>query len=207
MAESVQAPSSTGRSSVLLVSFHRRPRPRVHRYARRALSLGANLTVVVLDPTDWRELAEEPTVRLYVLPGAGRRPPWLVTLENRVVFRIPISMLAVAGRLSGDGRFGRIATRILGVLQRWHGRIAYHIDQISRPLLLAGLHRRLSDAELGGLDQIVAADQLAVPFACRLARRYPHAIATTALDVVPGHPGSGHSAESPTSPRPVLDRP
>ncbi|MGI5215783.1 hypothetical protein [Plantactinospora sp. CA-290183] len=100
----------------------------------------------------------DPGVRVRWLLGAGERTP-LRALENLLVRPAPAN------------RVGRLARRVPGLLY----------GQLRAALLARRGVRRLRPDELGHIDAIVAGDIDSVALGCRLARRRPGVLATSAL--------------------------
>lgn len=170
---------------VALLSFTIEPRERVTDLACNLLSQGAQIDLFVMKPQGWRNLEDDPRVRIHSLDGAEMRHPvrWA---EHLLIYRAPRAALALARRLAGHGALGRLVEalergheRIAGA---FHRRIFMRVYVIFRPWVLAGLFRKpLRSIGLTGVDRIVATDILTVPLGWRLARRYPAAVATTSL--------------------------
>jgi hypothetical protein len=67
-----------------------------------------------------------------------------------------------------------------------HRKLFWPAFRAVRPWILVRYGRgRVTALDLADADRIVAADTPAIPLAWRLARRYPHVRATTALDRQP----------------------
>ncbi|RZU74544.1 hypothetical protein EV384_3016 [Micromonospora kangleipakensis] len=174
---------------VLLLSFNMRPHDRVVALAERLLDEGARVDLLVLSDKNWADFADRPGLRVLALNGAEKRHP-VLRVERILVTRAPEKVLNGLGRLTGDGAAGR-PVRVLSrghtrVSRAFHRRVFMKTYANFRPLVLSRIFdKRLPAFGLDNVDMIVASDALSVTLGWKLARRFPHAIATTSLDPPP----------------------
>ncbi|KAB1911949.1 hypothetical protein [Micromonospora sp. AMSO31t] len=180
-------PGTVRKPRVLLLAFNRKPHEKVVALAERLLDEGARVDVVVLTDKNWTELADRPDLRFFALGPAEQRHP-VMRAERLVVTSGPRRVLSGLGRLSGEGAVARPIEGLSRGQQRvskaFHKRVFMKVYQNFRPLVLARLFdRRLPEIDLQGdpADLIVASDALSITLGWRLARRFPHAVATTSL--------------------------
>ncbi|WP_433349088.1 hypothetical protein [Micromonospora sp. CA-111912] len=180
-------PGAARKPRVLLLAFNRQPHERVVALAERLLGEGARVDVVVLGDKNWTELSDRPDLRFFALGPAEQRHP-LMRAERIVVTSGPRRVLSGLGRLSGEGAAARPIEGLSRGQQRvskaFHKRVFMKVYQNFRPLLLARLFDKWLpeiDLDRDPVDLIVASDALSITLGWRLARRYPHAVATTSL--------------------------
>ncbi|GAA4233753.1 hypothetical protein GCM10022254_36930 [Actinomadura meridiana] len=156
---------------------HKRSFKRVDGLARHFLDEeGANVDVVTAEPRGWDLLDER--ARLHMLDKAEARHP-LPWLERTVVSRVPRLLVRPLKPLGPVGRFlDRAQTRVSGIV---HKRVFLRFYRHVRPLLLMRIVRRCvdRDIDMAEVRRVIVIDYTSVPFAWRLARRYPDLTVTT----------------------------
>ncbi|WP_018588159.1 hypothetical protein [Salinispora arenicola] len=193
--EQVQVAGGDESLRVVVISTENRLKTRIRNYVRDLLekeSVRVELVFVgagawqKVDPEGWEEVRGHPLLTLYPLDGAEQRHP-LRRVERLIVHRLPGAVFSGATRLSS--RVGPLR-RTAKALERRHRRVAGAFQarydrayELARPSVLARLFgQRLAEVNFREIDRVVATDVHAVTLGWRLARRYPHLVATTALD-------------------------
>lgn len=174
-------------SRVVVLAFNYSISARIQRFVHELVTHGTEVDLVVADRRCVAELELDPRVCVHPVWAAE---PFLVRLEQFLLFRLPGRLLAGTRRLVGRNREGQRLDRILTATGRGHERLARVIHRGAfmpvyrnvRPLLLARKFDSRTGVDVAGADLIVAGDLSAVALGWRLARRYPDNAATMALD-------------------------
>ncbi|MFJ8580594.1 hypothetical protein [Micromonospora sp. NPDC093277] len=183
----------------MIVSTVYRLNARVRNYVRRLLNEGVWVDLVFLDTgawelsdaESWAEVRDHPRLTLHTLDGAEQRHP-LRRVERVLVHKVPRAVLRRTTRLTSQVKPLRPLHTPAKALESGHRRVAgaFHTRiyirayRLVRPTVLAKLFRqRLAGVDMSTVDRVVTADVYAVTLGWQLARRYPHLVATTALDL------------------------
>jgi hypothetical protein len=178
------------RPRVLILAFGAHVSDRVVAYAHRLLEQGSDVELVVIDERRRGEVHIDPRVPVHRVMTAEEQRP-VRRLERLFVYRLPGGVLARAERLLARSRLTRPMSKVVRVLVRLHRRIAGGVHRrLFTPVyrhfkgwtVARIARRRLSRVFSPGFDAIVAADLDSIPLGCRLARRYPRAVARASLD-------------------------
>lgn len=145
-----------GGPRVLVLTLSYRPRPNVISYANRLCRRGVDVHLVVRYATTVASLPLDDRVQVYAVAKSERRG-FQYRLRRFFSFN------------------DRLARAIRGLFVRW--------DIYLRPWFI-GVTRFRGLPDFGPVACIVAGDESSIPLATRIARRrYPSAVATTALDL------------------------
>lgn len=197
--ERVQVPGADNNPRVMVVSTVYQLNERVRTYVRDLLDEGVWVDLVFLETGAWEEIDAEgweevrlhPRLTLHTLDGAEQRHP-LRRVERVLVHKAPQAVLRRTSELTGQVKPLRPLHTPVKALEKGHQRAAgaFHrrvyvkAYRLVRPAVLAKLFRqRLAGVDMSAVDRVVAADVYAVTFGWKLARRYPHLVATTALEL------------------------
>jgi len=181
-------PQSTMTSVVAVVTTAQNPSERVIALVQGLAERGHEVQLFTTAPDFWLSLGLVPAPRVR-RPERQERDHPVSRIERTLVYRIP-KVFSRVGDLIAEtapqGWIGRLGAAAAGAQRRVSGVIHHRLFMPGyrefRPLIMAWvLHPQLRDLDLDRLDRIVAADVNSVPFASRLARRYPYALATNSL--------------------------
>lgn len=185
------APATTSPGRVALLSFTKVPNDRVKEYAAFLLSRGVPVTLVCLSARNWREFREVGHLEVVPLRRAERQHPVNI-LESLIVYDVIGAAIHRAWRLARRRRALRPPVIALHrthrkVARAFHRKVYNRFYAVARAQILASLGRRELEKKgpIAPLDRIVAADTNAIPLGWQLARRFPNAVATTALERQP----------------------
>ena len=171
---------------VVVLALSYRPQQRVLTYVSELAAAGVDVDLVLAETASTKDLTLDPRIRVSTLFEAELRDVPLRRYERLLVSQLPAKVLGKAQSATAGparrvlARAGRYQRR---VSRRVHRKLFWPAFRTVRPLILVRYGRRRVEAlDPAGANRIVAADTPAIPLAWRLARRYPHVPATTALD-------------------------
>lgn len=186
--------NDTPTGAVAVFALERRIRPAIVNYVRHLVEHGTTVHLVVVDDEHREVMREElgPEAPVVIHPLLRSERRLLVRrVENGLVFWLPGALADRAARpLHRRGQratVARLDDQRVRLSRSAHVRGFLPIYRIIRPWLLARRWRSIErEVDLGSAARIVAADLGATTLVWRLAKRYPAAVATTALDRTPG---------------------
>jgi hypothetical protein len=173
---------------VAVVSTVKKPSERVVDFVRGLVARGDEVHLFTPAGESWLEQDIAPVPRLHVPDRQESHHP-VLRIERMLVHRIPRVVSRVGERMAAArpeqsiGRLGAAAARAQRRVSRGvHRRLFLPGYRQFRPLVMSWVFRpHLRTLELDRVHRIVATDLNAVPFAVRMARRYPSATATNSL--------------------------
>jgi hypothetical protein len=187
---------------VALLSFTQAPPDRVKEYVGFLLSRGVPVSVVCLSAGGWREFRG--VGHLDVVPLRQAERQHLVNvLESVIVYDVAGAAIHRARRLARRAPVLRPPVTVIyrthrKVARAFHTKVYNRFYALVRAQVLASLGRRelRRNGPIPPLARIVAADTHAIALGWRLAKQFPQAVATTALErqpyadlpVIPGVP-------------------
>ncbi|TDB91505.1 hypothetical protein E1264_01575 [Actinomadura sp. KC216] len=138
---------------------------------------GAQVEVVTAESSGWTALDER--ARLHPIDRFEARHP-LPWLEHTIVSRVPRAVVWPFIRLGRPGAvLDRVQRRVSGAVHRRLFVVPFY--RHVRPLLLSRIARRrvLPGIDMARVSRVIVIEDTSVPFARRLARRYPDLTVTT----------------------------
>jgi hypothetical protein len=192
--------STAERPRVLLLALNYKPGDRVFEYIEFLIAADVDVDFVVTDDATIEAVRENPAAAALLadphvsahalMPSEHGHP--MRRVERLFLYRAPAAALAVVP----GGGVKRLQEKVSDGV---HWRLFMPFYRMLRPYLLArrasGLQRRV---DVRAVERIVAGDISAVALGWRLARRFPGAVATTALDRPPyaARTTGGHRTET-----------
>jgi hypothetical protein len=187
----VPATATTGLGRVALLSFARTPSDRVKEHLAFLLSRGVPVTLVCLCRGHWREFRHVEHLDVVPLSRAERQHLFNI-LESVLVYDVAGAALYRARRLARRAPALRPPVTMIDrthkkVARAFHTKVYNRFYALVRAQILASLGRRelARKGPIPPLERIIAADTNAVALGWRLAKRFPQAVATTALERQP----------------------
>lgn len=190
MTQAAVEQATTGTPGVVIVvSMAQHPAERVVELVRDLVARGDEVHLFTRGAETWRETGIEPLPRILEAPRREVHYP-IRRIERVLVYKVPGVVSKVGDRLAErwpDRRVGRLGAAA-SERRRWlsggvHHRLFYPRYQVLfRPLAMAWMFGpQLRALDLDRVDRIIACDNLGIPLASRLAKRFPSATATTSL--------------------------
>jgi hypothetical protein len=182
-------PTTTGR--VAMLTFTKVPSDRVKTYVAFLLSRGVPVTLICLYQHSWWEFRNVEHLDVVPLRRAEKRHPMNV-VESVVVYDVAGAAIHGARRLTRKAPALRppviaIQRTHVRVAEAFHTKVYNRLYAVVRAQILASLGRRElhKKGPIPPLERIIAADTNAVALGWWLAKRFPQAVATMALERQP----------------------
>jgi hypothetical protein len=203
---SLKPPDSAGTLAavgrVAVVAFTKVPHDRLKEYVGFLLARGVPVTMVCLTTTAWREFRDVAHFELLSLRHAERQHLMNV-LESILIYDVAGAAIFQAHRMARRSPTLRWSVHVVDRIHKKVAHVLHHkvykrFYAVVRAQVLSSLGRRAlrKNGPLQPLSRIVAADTNSIALGWWLAKRFPDAVATTALErkpyqdlaVIPGVP-------------------
>lgn len=187
----MSTPQKRPRVVVLTLSYH--PPKRVQNYVADLVKAGVDVDLLVAESLSTEDVELDPRVNVRRVLDVEADLP-VRRIERLLVFTVPGKVFGKARSITSNTKALRPVDPVVALAKAaqyrlskgFHRRLFWPVFRITRPWMMARRGRGPAQAfDLATADRIVAGDSPAIPLAWRLARRYPHVRATTALDRKP----------------------